>query len=106
VEVDARFLMANERTLLAWLRTSLALLAAGAAVQQFAEGVPAREVIALLLALMGTAAAATGGVRHRSTDRALRSGVLPVTGRAPLVLTAAVGVIGLVLVAALAVAAV
>ena len=106
MEVDARFLMANERTLLAWLRTSLALLAAGAAVQQFADGVPARELLALLLALLGTAAAITGGVRYQRTDRALRSGVLPASGRAPLLLTAAVGAVGLVLAVALAVSVV
>jgi putative membrane protein len=95
----------TERTLLAWLRTALALLASGAAVQQFAEAVPIRELLAVLLAVMGTAAAATGGLRFRSTDRALRSGVLPVSGRAPLVLTAAVGAFGLVLAVVLAVAA-
>lgn len=34
-EPDPRFTLANERTFLAWLRTSLALLAAGVALEAF-----------------------------------------------------------------------
>ena len=33
-EVDYRYILANERTFLAWIRTALALLAAGVAVRQ------------------------------------------------------------------------
>lgn len=35
-EVDYRYVLANERTFLAWVRTALALLAAGVAVRQLA----------------------------------------------------------------------
>ena len=37
MDVDARFLLANERTLLAWVRTSLTLLAAGVGTLQLIE---------------------------------------------------------------------
>lgn len=37
-EPDARFSLANERTFLAWIRTSLALMAAGVAFQAFDIG--------------------------------------------------------------------
>ena len=38
VEPDPRFSLANERTYLAWIRTSLALMAAGVALQVFGIG--------------------------------------------------------------------
>jgi putative membrane protein len=37
-EPDYRFTLANERTFLAWIRTSLALLAGGVAVVQLVPG--------------------------------------------------------------------
>ena len=37
LDVDARFLLANERTLLAWVRTSLTLLAAGVGTLQLVD---------------------------------------------------------------------
>lgn len=37
-EPDARFSLANERTYLAWIRTSVALMAAGVALQVFGIG--------------------------------------------------------------------
>jgi putative membrane protein len=59
---DYRFSLANERTLLAWLRTALALIAGGVAMSQFVPdlGVPAGGPvvsIGLLLAGLGTALA-------------------------------------------------
>jgi len=39
---DVRFSYANERTFLAWNRTSLALIATGLAVK-YLEGVPAQD---------------------------------------------------------------
>jgi putative membrane protein len=59
---DYRFSLANERTLLAWLRTALALVAGGVAMTQFGPeiGLPAGGPVVsvgLLLAGLGTALA-------------------------------------------------
>ena len=92
LDVDARFLLANERTLLAWVRTALTLLAAGVAVEQLAADVAGRTPLALLLLGSGLIAALAGGARYRAADTALREGRLPLTGRAPYVLVAMVAV--------------
>lgn len=94
LDLDARFLLANERTLLAWVRTALALLAGGVAVQQVADDVQHRRVLALVLIGVGIATGVTGGVRYVAADKAMREGKLPVTGRAPYALVGVVVVIG------------
>ena len=71
---DARFTLANERTLLAYQRSAIGLMAAAIAVAHFFGD----EVMVLVLALamLGTAAfAAVGGyARYRQVDAALRQG--------------------------------
>jgi len=75
-EPDARFSLANERTMLAWVRTSLALLAGGVAVQTI--GVPAhpvlRAVLVALLAAAGLVLPPAAFVRWARAERALRTG--------------------------------
>ena len=87
---DARFLLANERTLLAWVRTSLTLVAAGVAVEQLATDVRGRTLLASLLLACGRVTVVAGAVRHRAADRAVRAGRLPGTGVVPYALVAAV----------------
>jgi putative membrane protein len=91
-EPDYRFTLANERTFLAWLRTSLALLAAGIAVQQLPEPLRppwARSALSLLCVAMSTASSVGGVLRWRSVDRAVRRGERLPPLRLPWLLTAA-----------------
>jgi len=71
---DARFTLANERTLLAYQRSAIGLMAAAIAVAHFfGDDV---EVLVLSLAMLATGAfAAVGGyLRYRQVDAALREG--------------------------------
>ena len=74
-EPDYRFTLANERTFLAWLRTSLSLLAAGVAVVQLVPAftIPAaRGLTGGLLAALAVVAAGSGVLRWQSVERAIR----------------------------------
>jgi putative membrane protein len=105
LDVDARFLLANERTLLAWLRTALALLAGGVALVQLTEGSGPLIAIGLGLLVLGTAAAIVGYRRYRVADRAIRAGRLAPPGRGPALVTAGVVAIAALLVLTYAVGA-
>lgn len=75
-EPDPRFSLANERTYLAWVRTSLALFAAGIALEALRLPVEpgfrvASAAVFVLLGLIGTVQAWLGWMR---TERALREG--------------------------------
>lgn len=97
-EPDYRFTLANERTFLAWLRTSLSLLAAGVAVVQLvpAFSTPvARSVAGGLLAALAVVAAAAGVLRWRSVERAIRHARPLPTQRLPWVLAAGLVVLAL-----------
>lgn len=87
-EVDARFILANERTMLAWTRTSLALLAAGVGTLELIDA-SWRIVPGIALLLLGAGASIVGYLRHESNDRALRRGGSPERTHAPAVLTLA-----------------
>jgi putative membrane protein len=74
-EPDPRFTLANERTLLAWLRTALALVVAGVAIVALAELIsPAWlvDVTASLAFVGGGLTAALGYVQWQRVERALR----------------------------------
>ena len=83
LDVDTRFLLANERTLLAWVRTALTLLAAGVGVHQFGDDITGRTYLASAILVLSAAAALLGPSRYAHADRAIRSGTLPTGGRAP-----------------------
>ena len=95
-EVDARFLLANERTLLAWQRTAFALVAGGVAAPQLGDDVAGRALLAALLLLSGLLVALVGGVRFARADRAMRRGELPSTGRAPYLVVSIIAVAAIV----------
>lgn len=73
-EPDYRFSLANERTLLAWLRTALALLAAGVALDQIDldMGAAVQLGLAAALVLLGVVCAAASWWRWASAERAIR----------------------------------
>lgn len=75
-EPDARFTLANERTFLAWVRTSLALLAGGVAVHAPAVDLEAWVRTAISLVLLGCAALTLtlAWQRWRIVDASLRTG--------------------------------
>lgn len=74
VEPDPRFSLANERTFLAWIRTSLALLAAGVALE--ALKLPVEPTFRLAAAgafvLLGLLAAIQAWVGWARTESSLR----------------------------------
>jgi putative membrane protein len=73
-EPDPRFTLANERTFLAWTRTTLALLAAGLAVVEFLDSQPKaiRIAIGVPLMLLGAAVSVRSYSRWETVERALR----------------------------------
>lgn len=71
---DPRFSLANERTFLAWVRTSLALLAGGVALDTVdLDGPDAlQSALAVTLLVLGLLGAAAAWVRWAITERAMR----------------------------------
>ena len=94
-EIDARFSFANERTFLAWIRTSLALVATGLAVVQFLKlGLSgARLIIAIPLIVLGAATAFLSLRRWDESERAMRLGQPLPRSRAQAVVAIGIGVI-------------
>jgi putative membrane protein len=104
---DPRFSMANERTFLSWIRTALALDAAGLAVIQLLPElvVPfAREVIAVVLVVLGTIVASASFRRWAAVEDAMRSRRPLPPSWLPGLLAATLGVLSLVTVLLLIVA--
>jgi inner membrane protein YidH len=77
-ELDYRFSLANERTFLAWIRTALALVGGGLAVDQLlpALGRPTalRISIAAVLLVLGATTAVHAALRWRRVEKQMRSG--------------------------------
>lgn len=98
-EPDPRFTLANERTFLAWIRTSLALLAAGVALEALALGLQPhlRLIASVLLTLTGIAVAIHAWFGWQSTERALRRNTPLPAPRLAIPLGAALGTIGIIL---------
>ena len=99
-EPDARFTFANERTFLAWSRTSLALVVGGLAIVQLLPpfpGVPwGRHVIGTPLILLGCAVSVTSYFEWKANQRALRLGQPLNRSRLPQLLAIAIAAIALV----------
>lgn len=104
-EPDPRFSLANERTFLAWIRTALALLVSGVALEAFSVPVQAgfRLAASVVLIVGGIAAPVQAWIGWMRIERAMRrSRPLPSPALAGpiaviVVLAGALVVIGLVL---------
>ena len=97
-EPDVRFTYANERTFLAWNRTSLALIATGVAATQLLPKFQVewgRRVLGLPLIALGAILAVTSFVNWRANERAMRRGEPLPRSIMPLVLCAGIVVVGL-----------
>jgi putative membrane protein len=92
---DVRDHLANERTLLAWQRTALALMGIGFLVDRFAfDGPDERGLVGTLLGLalviVGAGASVAGVLRFLRTERDIQEATYRPGVTAHLVLTAAV----------------
>ncbi|MFC8042243.1 YidH family protein [Nocardia sp. NPDC057353] len=103
-EVDYRFTLANERTFLAWIRTSLGLLAGGVAVHTLVQPFQVtgfRRAIAVSCVALAVVLAVGALLRWRRVTRAMHAGrALPETVMVPIL---AVGIAVIAFIAALAV---
>jgi inner membrane protein YidH len=98
LDPDARFLLANERTLLAWIRTSLAVMAGGVALTQLGDNSRARSIIGITAIVLGGFMASVGYLRFKAADKAIRQGELPPAGSEPFLQVGGIILIALALV--------
>ena len=96
-ELDYRFTLANERTFLAWMRTSLAVMAGAVAITQFATSVPRglRLFSGLVLVVLAVALSAAGFRSWGERERRMRSGEPIARSGLLLAIAAAVSLVGL-----------
>ena len=100
---DPRFTQANERTFLAWVRTALAFIAGGLAIEQFLDADRApRLLVSVPLILLGGFLGIAGYVRWKSAERAIRAGEDVPASRVPVLLAVSfvlltLGALGLVI---------
>jgi putative membrane protein len=93
---DYRYTLANERTLLAWLRTGLALVAGGVGIATYAPNLGVRwgsGAVAVGLVFIGLVTALAGYRRWRGNEDAIRDDRALPEGGLPAVLAVAVAVV-------------
>jgi inner membrane protein YidH len=96
-EPDVRFTYANERTFLAWNRTSLALIATGVAATQLLPKLDlawGRRLLGLPLIVLGAVLAVASFLNWRANERAMRRGEPLPRSVMPVVLCVGITVVG------------
>lgn len=97
LDVDTRFLLANERTLLAWIRTALTMQAGGIALAHFVSDSVLGYTTGITAVMLGAVMAVVGYRRFRAADKAIRSGRLPHRDKGPAFEVALIVLISVVL---------
>ncbi len=75
IEPDPRFTLANERTLLAWIRTALAFVVTGIGIVALAEQIGSQPLVAaasVVASLTGTAISIGAYLRWQRVERSMR----------------------------------
>src|SRR5215218_914670 len=96
---DYRYTLANERTLLAWLRTGLALVAGGIAIATYAPDLGiswGSGAVAIALVLIGLGTALAGYRRWRANEEAIQDDRALPESQVPGIMAAAVAVVAVV----------
>jgi putative membrane protein len=83
LDPDIRFLLANERTLLAWVRTGLTLQAGGFALAHFSNDSLSGKIAGISAIICGGIIAVVGYNRFKAADNAIRNHRLPDNGKGP-----------------------
>ncbi len=99
LDPDVRFLLANERTLLAWVRTGLTLQAGGFALAHFASNTTSGKITGIIAIVSGGLIAIVGYNRFKAADTAIRNHKLPANGKGPALEVIIVVVIAILLAA-------
>jgi putative membrane protein len=95
-EPDYRFTLANERTFLAWIRTSLALAAGGLAAVSLLDDVALGETLGILLLALSFFTAASAYRRWALNERSMRLNEPLPTSRLPMIMAIGTAVVAVV----------
>ena len=100
LDIDVRFLLANERTLLAWVRTGLTLIAGGVAIAFISTDSGYGTIAGVGAIGFGGILAMIGYARYHAADAAIRAGKLPAQGVGSIFVVAGVVVFAVFLIIA------
>lgn len=98
-ESRARTHLANERTMLAWLRTGLSLIALGVGAAQFLDrdltpGIPSTTLFSGALVVCGVFLIVVGGLQYDRGRQAIDTGTYRATSHIMVVVSMVLGVLG------------
>ncbi|MDQ3123635.1 MAG: DUF202 domain-containing protein [bacterium] len=95
LDPDVRFLLANERTLLAWVRTAIALIGGGVLLTHLGGNEGSKSYMGIIIILMGALMCIVGFMRFKAADEAIRKGILPQMGNGPVIQVSGVIILAL-----------